>query len=113
MIYGINKRVNKYLQKFATPTISRTKLKEFLYNHYEPFFIWGRTEKENKTLSRVEAYSIVGPGGRAMNGAVYWGNRYVQGGYVILYNVEKLGFRTYPINKITKIEKEGVVYKVV
>lgn len=113
MIYGINKTVNKYLQKFATPTISRTKLKEFLYDHYEPFFIWGRTEKENKALEREEAYSIFGPGGKAMNGAIYWTDRYVAGGYVILYNVEKLGFRTYPINKITKIEKGNIVYKVV
>jgi hypothetical protein len=112
MIFGINKRVNKWLEKFETPTISRTKLKEFLYDNYQPFFIWGKTEKENKTLSRVEAYSIFGPGGLAMSGARYWTDRYVKGGYIILYNVDKGGFRTYPINKITKIEVDSVVYKV-
>ena len=47
-----------------------------------------------------------------MGGARYWTNKYVNGGYVILYNTSKSGFRTYPINRITHIEKDGQKFKV-
>ena len=114
-MFGWSKKVSNRLNNLVelqTETISLAQLKMMLYDNYETFYIWGRTEKENKTLRRVQAYSVAGPGGRAMSGARYWTNKYVPEGYIILYNVEKSGFRTYPINKITKIEKDGEVFKV-
>ena len=112
MIFGWNKKVSRRLVEMQAETISLAQLKQMLYDTYETFYIWGRTEKENKSLKRVQAYSVQGPGGRAMSGARYWTNKYVQDGYIILYNVEKSGFRTYPIKKITQIEKDGQRFKV-
>lgn len=112
MIHGWNKKVSSRLVEMQAETISLAQLKQMLYDTYETFYIWGRTEKENKSLKRVQAYSVQGPGGRAMSGAPYWTNKYVQDGYIILYNVDKSGFRTYPIGKITKIEKDGQLFKV-
>ena len=114
-MFGWSKKVSNRLNNLVelqAETISLAQLKMMLYDNYETFYIWGRTEKENKTLRRVQAYSVAGPGGRAMGGARYWTNKYVPEGYIILYNVEKSGFRTYPINKITKIEKDNQIFKV-
>lgn len=115
--WGINNNVLKKLQKFQAERISLSGLKQLLYDNYEIFYIWGRTEGKTKparTFRRAEAYSIAGPNGKAMSGAQYWvPGRYVKDGYVILYDVEKSGFRTFPIHRITKIEKDGVIYEVV
>lgn len=114
-MFGWNKNTSNKLNRLVElqlETVSRAQLKEMLYDAYDMMYIWGRTEKENKQLRKVEVYSVQGPGGRAMGGARYWTNRYVNGGYVILYNTDKSGFRTYPINKITHIEKDGQKFKV-
>ena len=114
-MFGWNKKVSGRLSNLVelqAETISLSKLKEILYDTYESFYIWGKTEKEGKTLRRVQAYSVAGPGGKAMGGARYWTNQYVPDGYIILYNVEKSAFRTYPIGKITQIEKDGELFKV-
>ena len=114
---GVNKNVLKKLQKFETEKISVSALKTLIYDTYEQFFIWGRTEgktKPSRSFSRAEAYSVAGPGGKAMSGAQYWiPGKYVADGYVILFDVEKSGFRTFPISRITQIEKDGQIYKVV
>ena len=115
MIHNWNKKVSNRLSNLVelqSTTISLSQLKDMLYDTYEPFYIWGQTEKERKSLRRVQAYSVQGPGGRAMSGARYWTDEYVPEGYIILYNVEKSGFRTYPINRITQIEKDGELFKV-
>jgi hypothetical protein len=114
-MFGWNKKVSNRLNRLIelqAQTISLSELKGMLYDTYETFYIWGRTEKENKALRRVQAYSVAGPGGRAMSGARYWTDEYVPEGYIILFNVDKGGFRTYPINKITQIEKDGELFKV-
>lgn len=113
MIYGWNKKVSRKLFEMQAEKISLAQLKDMLYDTYETFKIWGKTEKEGKTLKGVEMYSVQGPGGRAMSGAQYWiPGRYVKDGYIILYNIGKAGFRTYPIHKITQIEKDGQLFKV-
>lgn len=109
-----NKNIVRKLQKFQEQNISVNELKDMLYDNYEIFYIWGRTEgktKPSRTFSRQEAYSIAGPGGRAMGGARYWTNKYVPEGYVILFEVGT-GFRTFPIHRISRIEKDGQIYKV-
>jgi hypothetical protein len=113
MILGWNKKISRRLVEMQAEKISLSQLKDMLYDTYETFYIWGKTEKESKTLKRVQAYSVQGPGGRAMSGAQYWvPGKYVKDGYIILYNVEKSGFRTYPIHRITQIEKDGQLFKV-
>jgi len=109
-------KVYSKLVKLQEEAISLNELKDLLYDNYETFYIWGRTEGKTKparSFNRAEAYSVVGPGGRAMSGARYWvPGRYVKDGYVILYDVGKLGFRTFPIHRITRIEKDGQIFKV-
>ena len=109
-------RVYERLLKLQEESISVSELKDMLYNAYDPFYIWGRTEGKTKparTFSRAEAYSIAGPGGRAMSGARYWvPGRYVRDGYVILFDVQRAGFRVFPIHRISRIEKDGVQYRV-
>jgi hypothetical protein len=66
-MFGWNKKVSGRLSNLVelqAETISLSKLKEILYDTYESFYIWGKTEKEGKTLRRVQAYSIAGPGGK-------------------------------------------------
>ena len=117
-MFGWNKKVSSRLSnlvQFQAETISLSKLKEILYDTYESFYIWGKTEgktEPRRTIRGEQMYSVQGPGGKAMGGARYWTNQYVPEGYVILYNVSEGGFRTYPINRITQIEKDGQRYKV-
>ncbi len=119
MVFGVRKNILRKLQKFETNKITITGLKRMLFETYQPFFIWGRTEgktKPSRTFSRAQMYSIEGPGGRAMSGAQYWvSGRYVRDGYIILFDTDAspAGFRTFPIHRIEKIEKDGVIYEVV
>ena len=117
-MFGWSKKVSNRLNNLVelqTETISLAQLKMMLYDTYEVFSIWGQTEgktEPRKTIRGEQMYSVQGPGGRAMGGARYWTNQYVPEGYVILYNVKEGGFRTYPINRITEIEKDGQRFKV-
>ena len=117
-MFGWNKKVSNRLStlvELQTETISLAQLKGMLYDTYEVFSIWGETEgktEPRRTIRGEQMYSVQGPGGRAMSGARYWTDEYVPEGYVILYNVNKAGFRTYPINRITQIEKDGQRFKV-
>jgi len=108
--------VYKRLVKLQEEAISVSQLKDILYDNYEIMYIWGRTEgktKPSRTFSREQVYSVAGPGGRAMNGAEYWvPGRYVPEGYVILFDVDRSGFRTFPINRITRIEKDNQIFRV-
>jgi hypothetical protein len=119
MVFGVRKNILRKIQKFETNKITINGLKQMLYETYQPFFIWGRTEgktKPSRTFSRAQMYAIEGPGGRAMSGAQYWiPGRYVRDGYIILFDIEAspAGFRTFPIHRIEKIEKDGVIYEVV
>lgn len=116
MIHGFNRKVSRRLFELQTEKISLSQLKMMLYDTYETFKIWGRTEgktEPSRTFKGETMYSVQGPGGRAMSGAQYWvPGKYVKDGYVILFNVDEGGFRTYPIHRITKIEKDGQLYRV-
>lgn len=116
MILGLNKKVSRRLVEMQAEKISLAQLKGMLYDTYEVFKIWGRTEgrtEPSRTMKGERMYSVQGPGGKAMSGAEYWvPGKYVRDGYVILYNIEEAGFRTYPIHRITQIEKDGQLYKV-
>jgi len=116
MIFGWNKKVGRRLIEMQAETISLSQLKDMLYDTYETFKIWGKTEgktKPSRSLKGEQMYSVQGPGGRAMSGAQYWiPGRYVKDGYIILYDINKSGFRTFPIHRITQIEKDGQLYKV-
>jgi hypothetical protein len=115
---GLNKSVVKKIHKFETEKVSLSGLKRMLYDTYEPFYLWGKTEgktEPSRTFERAQMYSVDGPGRKAMSGAEYWiPGRYVKDGYVILYDTtaSPAGFRTFPIHRIDKIEKDGVVYTV-
>ena len=117
-MFGWNKKVGNRLGNLVelqSTTISLSQLKDMLYDTYEVFSIWGQTEgrtEPRRTIKGEKMYSVAGPGGKAMGGARYWTDEYVPEGYVILYNVSEGGFRTYPINRITQIEKDGQLYKV-
>ena len=119
MTFGINNSVLRKIQKFQTEKVTLSGLKKMLYDAYEPFYIWGRTEgktKPSRSFTRAQMYSVDGPGGKAMSGADYWvPGKYVKDGYVILFDTEAspAGFRTFPIGRIEKIEKDGVIYEVV
>jgi len=108
--------VYKRLVKLQEEAISVSQLKDILYDNYEIMYIWGRTEgrtKPSRTFSREQVYSVSGPGNRAMSGVPYWiPGRYVPEGYVILYDVDRGGFRTFPINRITRIEKDNQIFRV-
>jgi hypothetical protein len=125
-MFGWNKKVSNRLSNLVelqAETISLAQLKQILYDSYEVFSIWGQTEgrtKPRRTIRGEQMYSVAGPNGYAMGGRRasnkpgprYWTNMFVPEGYVILYNVSKGGFRTYPINRITEIEKDGQRFKV-
>ena len=125
-MFGWNKKVSNRLSNLVelqAETISVAQLKGILYDSYEVFSIWGETEgrtKPRRTIRGEQMYSVAGPGGYAMGGRRksnppgprYWTDMFVPEGYVILYNVSKGGFRTYPINRITEIEKDGQRFKV-
>jgi hypothetical protein len=95
--------VYKRLVSLQEEAISVTQLKDILYDNYEIMYIWGSTEgktRPRRTLTREQVYSVAGPG------------RYVPEGYVILYDVDRGGFRTFPMGRITRIEKDGQVFRV-
>lgn len=116
MIFGWNKGVSKKVTKFETDKISRNGLKQLFYNNqYETMQIWGKTSgktKNSRTLSGEEVFSVFGPGRKAMNGAEYWKNGFggTTNGYIILYDVNKTGFRVFSIDDIDKVKFRDVEY---
>jgi hypothetical protein len=118
MIFGWDKRVSKKLHMFQGERISRNALKQLFYdNQYEVMKVWGSTEGKTpghprRTLRGEEVYSIFGPRNQAP-----WNrmgtNDYVEGGYIILYDVSRVGFRTFPFNRITKVEYNGTTYNII
>ena len=108
--------VYKRLVSLQEEAISVAQLKDILYDNYEIMYIWGSTQgktRPRRTFTREQVYSVDGPNGKSMGGAQYWiPGRYVKDGYVILYDVDRGGFRTFPMGRITRIEKDGQVFRV-
>ena len=117
MIGFWNKKVSRRLFEMQAEPISVNQLKKLIYdNKYEPVRIWGSTEGKTpghprRTLRGEQVYSIQGPRNEAP-----WNkmgtNAYINEGYVILYDINKTGFRTFPFKRITKIEIDNQLYRV-
>ena len=118
MIFGWNKKVSKKVARFATEKISRNGLKQLFYNNqYEVMKIWGETEGRTpghprRTLRGEEVFSIFGPRSGAP-WSNFGSNEYISGGYIVLYDVKKEGFRVFPFNRITKVEFRDTEYEVI
>ena len=77
--------------------------------------IWGSTEgktKPRRQLNGEEVFSIFGPKSELPYSEM-GSNEYINGGYVILYDVGREGFRVFPFNRITKVEFRDVIYEVI
>jgi hypothetical protein len=117
MNLGFNKSVLSKLQKFQEETLSRSQLKQLFYdNQYEIMRIWGETEGKTeghprRTLRGEEVYSIFGPRNQRP-WSLMGSNEYINGGYIILYDVSRIGFRVFPFNRITKVEYNGITYNI-
>lgn len=108
------RRLDKIVE-LQSEEISISGLKSLIYdNTYDQFLIWGRTEgatKPSRSFSKLRAYSIFGPRNQRP-----WNrmgtNDYVKDGYVILFDIDAGGFRTFPFRRIEQIEINGQRYKV-
>jgi len=106
----------KHLYKFQEERITRNGVKRLFYdNPYEIIKLWGSTEgktKERRTLTGEEVYSIAGPrSGRPWS--LMGTDRYIVGGYIILYDVNSSGFRVFPFRRMDKLEYNGKIYNIV
>jgi hypothetical protein len=113
------KVLNRLVKFQGEEVLTIRGVKELFYdNPYEIMKIWGSTEGKTeghptRTLSGERVYSIAGPrSGRPWN--LMGTNQYIQGGYIILYDVDATpaGFRVFPFNKMDKIEYEGQTYTI-
>jgi hypothetical protein len=118
LVNNVNKGILKRIQKFQTERITRNGLKQLFYdNTYEPIKLWGETEgatpeHPRRKINGEEVYSIFGPRNQAP-----WNkmgtNSYIQGGYIILFSITEGGFRTYPFNKMERVEYRGTTYEII
>lgn len=94
----------KQLYKFQEQTeISRTAMEEMILDLYEPMKIY--TRKLDGTRMIREMYSVAGPSGNVRY-------NYQAKGYMILFDADKLGFRTIVFRNVYKIEKDGRTFLV-
>ena len=101
-LFGLDRRVNRYLQKFEREYISFQQMKEIVLDTYEPFKI--KWKKKNGVNAERDMYTVFGPSGKAMNGVEYWKAPY---NYMIAYDIDKAGFRTIRLEEVDWVEKEG------
>lgn len=119
LIEGWNKSVFKKLHNFQEEErITRNGVKRLFYdNPYEIIKLWGSTQGKTeghprRTLNGEEVYSIAGPrNGRPWS--LMGSNEYISGGYIILYDVNSIGFRVFPFNRMTKLEYNETIYNIV
>lgn len=103
MNLGFSSSVNKKLHKFQESEISRDTMKEWVLDWYEPIKIF--TRKKDGTRMTREMYTVAGPSGNVKYD-------YSAKGYMILYDIDKLGFRTIIFRNVYKVEREGKTYLV-
>jgi hypothetical protein len=90
------------LYKFQEQTeISRTQMEAMILDWYEPMKIF--TTKLDGTRMIREMYTVAGPSGNVKYD-------YDERGYMILFDADKLGFRTIVLENVYKIEKGGRTY---
>ena len=99
---------NRLKEFFAKPqTISVRRLRSLtLANKNVPFRIWGST-LEGDNYSGREVFTFNGP---SRSPGV--GYNYNALGYMIMYDMNKGDYRTFVYDNITKLEMNGITYKV-
>jgi hypothetical protein len=100
---GLNKNVNRLLTKFAESDISFAQMKEWVMDTYTPIKIY--TTKLNGARMSREMYTVAGPSGNVKY-------NYQAKGYMILYDIDKAGFRTIVFRNVYKVERDGKTYLV-
>lgn len=103
MIQYLNKSVTRKLHKFAENEISKEQVKDMVLDWYESMKIY--TTKLDGTRMTREMYSVDGPSGNV-------NYDYDAKGYMIMFDADKMGFRTIVLKNIYKIEKDGRTYLV-
>jgi hypothetical protein len=92
----------KQLYKFEEQTqISRAQMEEMILDWYEPMKIF--TTKLDGTRMIREMYTVAGPSGNVKY-------NYAAKGYMIVFDADKLGFRTIVLRNVYKIERGGRTY---
>ena len=102
-MFGWNKSVTRKLHKFAENEISRSQVKDMILDWYTPLKIY--TRKLDGTRMVRDMFSVQGPSGNVKYD-------YSAKGYMIMYDSDKIGFRTIVLKNVYKIEKEGKTYLV-
>lgn len=108
MNLGYSKSVAKKLQRFQREYITARQMREMILDTYEPFTI--QSFKKDGTRITREVYSVAGPKrtGKAPGARyIYWRAPY---NYMILYDTEKFDFRTFRLDFVNWIEKDGQRY---
>lgn len=100
-LFGLDRRVNRYLQKFERNYISFDEMKDMVLDWYEPMKIY--TTKKDGTRMIREMYTVAGPSGNMKY-------NYQAKGYMVLYDIDKGGFRTIIFKNVYKVEKDGEVF---
>ena len=100
---GVNKSVNRKLQKFAENDITLDEAKEMILDWYTPMKVY--TRKLDGTRMVRDMFSVQGPSGNVKYD-------YDAKGYMIMYDSDKIGFRTIVLKNVYRIDKEGRTYLV-
>jgi len=98
------KSFNKHLTEFAKATeITQSEMEDMVLTWNEPFKIF--TYKKNGTRMVRDMFSFNGPSGNVRY-------NYQAKGYMILYDLDRDGYRTIIFNNVYKITKFGKTYLV-
>ena len=100
---GVNKSVSRKLQKFSENDITLSEAKDMILDWYTPMKVY--TKKLDGTRMVRDMFSVQGPSGNVKYD-------YDAKGYMIMYDSDKIGFRTIVLKNVYKIEKEGRTYLV-
>jgi hypothetical protein len=99
-------KIKEFFAKEQTITVRRLR-NLTLANKNIPFKIWGET-LEGDTYTGREVFTFFGP---SRNPGVQY--NYNALGYMIMYDMGKGDYRTFVYDNITKLEMNGITYKIV
>jgi len=100
---GVNKSVSRKLQKFSENDITLEQAKDMILDWYTPMKVY--TKKLDGTRMVRDMFSVQGPSGNVKYD-------YDAKGYMIMYDSDKIGFRTIVLKNVYRIDKEGRTYLV-
>ena len=108
MIWGVNSKVLRKLEKFQENTITPRQAKDLLLdNRYEVVEVVA-TKMDGGAFDR-DVYTTVQ---KQPRGKIYKNRNYRNGNYLIVYSVTNNGWRTVIIDNIKEMTLDGVKYKV-